>query len=151
MSFKADLSSVSPSFWWWLIYVINLMMLNYLVILSRRLCTTVSLETYPLIYMDCLVLFDFTLIRMPSMGVILGDRNNFLWGQLWDRIWLTFIQQLTEIVTMIVFNILFCNSSRFASDIFCYLNRQLIINRVAFPLTLFWFHKILSREFIFSW
>ena len=151
MSFKADLSSVSPSLCWWLIYVINLMMLNYLVILSRRLCTTVSLETYPIIYMDCLVLFDFTLIRMPSMGVILGDRNNFLWGQLWDRIWLTFIQQLTEIVTMIVFDILLCNSSRFASDIFCYLNRQLIINTVAFPLTLFWFHKILSREFIFSW
>ena len=151
MSFKADLSSVSPSLWWWLIYVINLMMLNYLVILSRRLCTTVSLETYPLIYMDCLVLFDFTLIRMPSMGVILGDRNNFLWGQLWDRIWLTFIQQLTEIVTMIVFDIPLCNSSRFASDIFCYLKRQLIINTVAFPLTLFWFHKILSREFIFSW
>ena len=53
-------------------------MLNYLVILSRRRSTTVSLEAYPLIDMDCLVLFDLTLIRMPSMGVILGDRSNFL-------------------------------------------------------------------------
>ena len=87
----------------------QLMMLNYLVILSRRRSTTVSLEAYPLIDMDCLVLFDLTLIRMPSMGVILGDRSNFLLGQLWDRIWLTFIQQLTEIVTMIISDILLCN------------------------------------------
>ena len=43
------------------------------------------------------------------MGVILGDRSNFLLGQLWDRIWLTFIQQLTEIVTMIISDILLCN------------------------------------------